>query len=99
MHFTAKMSVVRLFSVRSKDELALSKTGRFLSKAEILGLVDVSDIFFFFCSREGEGDTGQQGGGGRFFTSAPGKWGRPRSGQTVFNQILTRFHGIRLKSG
>ena len=32
------MSVVRPFSVLSKDELALSKTGRFLSKAEILGV-------------------------------------------------------------
>ena len=38
VHFTTKMSVVRPFSVLSKDELALSKTGRFLSKAEILGV-------------------------------------------------------------
>ena len=32
------MSVVRPFSVLSKDELGLSKTGRFLSKAESLGV-------------------------------------------------------------
>ena len=38
VYFTTKMSVVRPFSVLSKDELALSKTGRFLSKAEILGV-------------------------------------------------------------
>ena len=39
MYFTKKMSVVRPFSVLSKDEiLALSQTGRFLSKAEILGV-------------------------------------------------------------
>ena len=36
--FYHKMSVVRPFSVLSKDELAHSKTGRFLSKAEILGV-------------------------------------------------------------
>ena len=28
-----------------------------------------------------------------------GKWGWPRMGSAVFNQILTRFHGIRSKSG
>ena len=32
------MSVVKPFSVLSKDEIGLSKTGRFLSKAEILGV-------------------------------------------------------------
>ena len=31
--------------------------------------------------------------------SAPGKWGRPRRGQAVLKQTLTRFHGIRFKSG
>ena len=31
-------NVVKPFSVLSKEELALSKTGRFLSKAEILGV-------------------------------------------------------------
>ena len=34
VYFTTKMSVVRPVSVLSKDELALGKTGRFLSKAE-----------------------------------------------------------------
>ena len=40
VHFTTKMSVVRPFSVLSKDEIGPhSKTGRFLtSKAEILGV-------------------------------------------------------------
>ena len=38
VHFTTKMSVVRPFSVLSKDKIGLSKTGRFLSKAEILGV-------------------------------------------------------------
>ena len=38
VYFTTKMSVVRPFSVLSKDEMALCKTGRFLSKAEILGV-------------------------------------------------------------
>ena len=39
VHFTTKMSVVRPFSVLSKDEMGPeSKTGRFLSKAEILGV-------------------------------------------------------------
>ena len=37
VYFTTKMSVVRPFSVLSK-ELALSKTGCFLSQAEILGV-------------------------------------------------------------
>ena len=37
--FTTKMSVVRPFSVLSKDEMGPeSKTGRLLSKAEILGV-------------------------------------------------------------
>ena len=35
---TTKMSVVRPFSVLTKTKLALSKTGCFLSKAEILGV-------------------------------------------------------------
>ena len=39
VYFTTKMSVVRPFSVLSKDEIGPhSKTGRFLSKAEILGV-------------------------------------------------------------
>ena len=39
VHFTTKVSVVRPFSVLSKDEIGPhSKTGRFLSKAEILGV-------------------------------------------------------------
>ena len=35
---TTKTSVVRPFSVLSKDEIGPSKTGRFLSKAKILGV-------------------------------------------------------------
>ena len=38
VYFTTKMSVVRPLSVLSKDEIGRSKTGRFLSKAEILGV-------------------------------------------------------------
>ena len=39
MHFATKMSVVRPFSVLSEDESGPeSETGRFLSKAEILGV-------------------------------------------------------------
>ena len=39
VHFTTKKSVVRPFSVLSKDEIGPeSKTGRFLSKAEIWGV-------------------------------------------------------------
>ena len=37
VYFTTKMSAVRPFSVLIKTKLALSKTGRSLSKAEILG--------------------------------------------------------------
>ena len=45
MHFTTKMSVVRPFSVLSKDEIGPeSKTGRFLSKAEILGVEVLSPL-------------------------------------------------------
>ena len=29
------------------------------------------------------------------YVSAPGTWGQPMRGQTVFNQILIRFHGKR----
>ena len=38
MYFTIKMSVVRPFRSLVRTRLALSKTGRFLSKAEILGV-------------------------------------------------------------
>ena len=51
------MSVVRPFSVLSRDELGLSKTGRFLSKAEILG-VGVFSPFQIECF----GGGGQRGG-------------------------------------
>ena len=43
------MSVVRPFSVLSKDKLVLSKTGGFLSKAEILGVGVFSSLSNFWC--------------------------------------------------
>ena len=50
----------------------------------VIGLVDVSDIFYFFCSREGKGESeAPGGGGGRFFIENPRRrgglprgWGR-----------------------
>ena len=48
VHFTTKMSVVRPFSVLSKDEIGPhNKTGRFLSKAEILGVGVFSPLSIF----------------------------------------------------
>ena len=57
VHFTTKMSVVRPFSVLSKDELALRKTGRFLSKAEILGVGVFSPLPIWFLEN-GSGGSG-----------------------------------------
>ena len=49
VYFTTKMSVVRPFSVIGKDEIGLSKTGRFLGKAEILGVGVFPPLSIFEC--------------------------------------------------
>ena len=57
-------------------------------KDEQLSLVDVSDIFFFFCLGEGNGESEARGGGGRFLSGqsqegggSPGGWGRRGEGR------------------
>ena len=47
----------------------------------VLTLVDVSDIFYFFCSGEGKAESGASGrGGGRFLMKIPGGGGGCRPG-------------------
>ena len=41
--------------------------------------MDVSDIFYFFCSGEGKGESGATGGGGGLL-KIPGGGGGPREG-------------------
>ena len=53
-----------------------------LFQGEIQGLVDVSDIFYFFPLGEGEGESEApgRGGGGRFLLKFPGVGGRSLGG-------------------
>ena len=72
-YFTTKMSVVRPFLVLSKDEIGPhSKTGRFLSKAEILGVGVVSPLPISVLVRKGPL--------GRRVFSGVGRWERIKFG-------------------